>query len=503
MTEDDVTESYLRANVGYTRATNSLLMASPLDMAGLPGVFQTLAVLLTGITTIYRPSSYYNFAISNALDAREISDGDCDAATNGATLGAFPPPLALVQVSARRHRNEIAQQHARVRGNEMPVDQLANIKMSRLRLTLVDGHRVHPTVWTPESKQCQQHPVWPGGYYQHELVWAYAEEGTTRPTWILLPHPTQNNLYILCNNYTSHQYGARQGEQFTLLMPLPKIFFYEAHRRHPDRLLTTPSSFLKYAIPCESDKPFLPQLYEQLSEAAPATPRKPPPDEQGDPLPPPEALAPAKVEEVPEDDRQNWHIALESFLKEYQSYPIYQNFEVNPSLVAALPCYWPPVRMTLNAKSAINRFQVSLRRVYHNEKLLGAPDNNALRTAHDQANELELMALTPLVQYLANLFDTPHELPYVTSATEWARLSSTEFYLHVLLSESCRFNRELAKAADANDETKYQSRGVVNMQAITDVSNSALTTLLLQQVHIYFPVGFLDVVLPKLRRRLT
>ena len=31
MTEDDITESYLRANVGYTRATNSLLMASPLD----------------------------------------------------------------------------------------------------------------------------------------------------------------------------------------------------------------------------------------------------------------------------------------------------------------------------------------------------------------------------------------------------------------------------------------------------------------------------------------
>ena len=257
MTEDDVTESYLRANVGYTRATNSLLMASPLDMAGLPGVFQTLAVLLTGITTIYRPSTYYNLDISDTLDAREISDDDWNEATNGAILGALPPPLALVQVSARRHRNEIAQQHARVRGNEMPVDQLANIKMSRLRLTLVDGHRVNPTVWTPESKRCQRHPAWPGGNYQHELVWAYAEAGATRPTWILLPHPTQNNRYILCNNNTSHQYGSRQGEQFTLLMPLPKIFFYEAHRRHPDRSLTTPSSLLKYAIPGDTNKPYL------------------------------------------------------------------------------------------------------------------------------------------------------------------------------------------------------------------------------------------------------
>ena len=305
MTEDDVTESYLRANVGYTRATNSLLMASPLDMAGLPGVFQTLAVLLTGITTIYRPSTYYNLAISDTLDAREISDDDWNEATNGAILGALPPPLALVQVSARRHRNEILQQHARVRGNAMPVDQLANIKMSRLRLTLVDGHRVNPTVWTSESKRCQRHPAWPGGNY-----WAYAEDGTTRPTWILLPHPTQNNRYILCNNNTSHQYGSRQGEQFTLLMPLPKMFFYEAHRRHPDRALTTPSSLLKYAIPGDTDKPYLPQLYERLPEAVPGTPRKPPPAEQGGPLPPPEALAPAKVEEVPEDVRQNWHTVL-------------------------------------------------------------------------------------------------------------------------------------------------------------------------------------------------
>ena len=55
-----------------------------------------------------------------------------------------------------------------------------------------------------------------------------------------------------------------------------------------------------------------------------------------------------------------------------------------------------------------------------------------------------------------------------------------------------------SKAADDNDETKYQSKRVVNMQAMADVSNSALTTLPLQQVHIYFPVGFLDVVLPKI-----
>ena len=67
------------------------------------------------------------------------------------------------------------------------------------------------------------------------------------------------------------------------------------------------------------------------------------------------------------------------------------------------------------------------------------------------------MALTPLAHYLANFFTTPNELPYVTSAKEWERLSSEEFWIHALLSESCRFDRELAKAADTKDDTKYQS----------------------------------------------
>ena len=107
------------------------------------------------------------------------------------------------------------------------------------------------------------------------------------------------------------------------------------------------------------------------------------------------------------------------------------------------------------------------------------------------------MALTPLAQYLADLFDTPQELPYVTQASEWTRLSSTEFWQHALLSESCRFNRELAKKPE-NDESKYQSRGVVHMQADKDINNPALTQLPLQHVHIYFPVCYLDVVLPKL-----
>ena len=40
-----------------------------------------------------------------------------------------------------------------------------------------------------------------------------------------------------------------------------------------------------------------------------------------------------------------------------------------------------------------------------------------------------------------------------------------------------------------------RQRSSGSMQATTDVVNPALTLLPLQQMHIYFPVGFLDVVL--------
>ena len=318
----------------------------------------------------------------------------------------------------------------------------------------------------------------------------------------MLPHPNRTNQYVLYNNFTVSRYGTQQGEQFTLLMPLPKIFYFDAYRRYPNPALATPGSLLSYALPSENDRAYLPQLQEQLPETILTPPQAPQPDEQGDPLPPRAALAPAKLEEVPEDVRRNWHTALTNFLQEPQGHNTEQTIEINPRLIAALPCYWPLVRMSLCGQAAMNRFRVSLRRVYYNAKLLGADDNQAHDAACAQANALELMALTPLAQYLADLFDTPQELPYVTQASEWTRLSSTEFWQHALLSESCRFNRELAKKPE-NDESKYQSRGVVHMQADKDINNPALTQLPLQHVHIYFPVCYLDVVLPKLAHLLT
>ena len=115
MTNADITESYLQANVGFTRATNSLIMASPLVSQVSSRLWRRLWLTLL---LLLEPS----------------------------ILGVFPLLLALVQIWANRQRTELAARRARIRRDVAPVDRLDQIKMSRLRLVLADGNRIRQTI---------------------------------------------------------------------------------------------------------------------------------------------------------------------------------------------------------------------------------------------------------------------------------------------------------------------------------------------------------------------
>ena len=233
--------------------------------------------------------------------------------------------------------------------------------MLRLRLTLVDGHRVNPTVWTPESKWCQRHPAWPGGNF------STSQFGLTQKTVLLVPpgscyhtprYPTNASSATTTHPASISHYKANSS---CYLCRFPKYFFSEAHR-----LLSLASYSSTPSL--VSDKPFL--LNFTITDAAPDTPRQPIADAM-------RTFTSSRGPRTSQSKRQNWHTALESFLKEYQTYPVDGNFEINSSLLSALSCYWPRVRLTLNAKTAINRFRISLRRVYYNDRLQGSSDENA------------------------------------------------------------------------------------------------------------------------------
>ena len=150
MTQDDITEAYLRANVGFTRATNSLVFASPLDTARLPGVFQTLAVLTTGVSTLQCATDYYNFELSNPGSTKELSTQEWAEVTSGKRVGAFPLPLSLIEMQARVKGQELPRHHAKITGKPTPYEEIDQLRTTRLRLILFDNRRVKRSTWTPD-----------------------------------------------------------------------------------------------------------------------------------------------------------------------------------------------------------------------------------------------------------------------------------------------------------------------------------------------------------------
>ena len=307
-------------------------------------------------------------------------------------LAIFP---SLVEVQARVRAQEFTRQHARVTGRPAPSDVLDQIKTARLRLILVDGRKVNRAIWPPEINSLLTHPAWPGGSYLHELVWAYAEDNTINPSWIVLPNPSNPQEWQL----RSHMRQSRD---------------------EPDNQETT-------------------------------KPEQPTPAQEG-------------LEEVPEKVRADWRRTLAQFVEELPTYPRDQPFQVNTTMLSMLPCYWPLVRMTLNAKGAINRFRSAAKRLFHNAQLQGHTGDGALAIVQCQANEIELMAIRPLAQLLASLFCTNTDLPFTASATKWAQLTDPAFWTIAILSELCRFNREQSEEASGEDDMKYQNRGIVNIQ---------------------------------------
>ena len=163
---------------------------------------------------------------------------------------------------------------------------------------------------------------------------------------------------------------------------------------------------LVMALPTHPSHPFhlFHRILQRVADIQPTTPRQDLPDDN--------AVGPTgqeserdALEQVPEKVREGWRAALTQFANEFQAYPQNQSITTNPKLLSALPCYWPLVCMTLNAKSAINRFRCAAKCIFHNDaKLLGHTDASARTITQNQANNIELAAIRLLAHALARLF---------------------------------------------------------------------------------------------------
>ena len=277
--EADAEETALRANVGFTRATRSMTMLSPKDMTGLPGAFQVLATYLHGVQTVTKDSQD-NIIVRGKVSKAVYTPAEVRDKLSQRELYVNMPPLSLLELSYKQEQpSEIVAQHSRVtkRGSSgVPADfDPGSGRATRLRLIL--AHRKDVQHWTDYSLKTYQHSAWPGGNFQHELLWGYAVDGSAVPRYVVLPTASGWELTRPGGNM---QRGNFIGEYDSLSL----IHFYDAWRLHP--MLITLEDYISELRP---SSPLLSKLQRMLERWQTLPPNERPSDQhpiKRPPLPP-------------------------------------------------------------------------------------------------------------------------------------------------------------------------------------------------------------------------
>ena len=520
--EADAEETALRANVGFTRATRSMTMLSPKDMTGLPGAFQVLATYLHGVQTVTKDSQD-NVIIRGKVSKAVYTPAEVRDKLSQRELYVNMPPLSLLELSYKQEQpSEIVAQHSRVtrRGSSgVPTDfDPGSGRATRLRLIL--AHRKDVQHWTDYSLKTYQHSAWPGGNFQHELLWGYAVDGSAVPRYVVLPTASGWELTRPGGNM---QRGNFIGEYDSLSL----IHFYDAWRLHP--MLITLEDYISELRP---SSPLLSKLQRMLDRwqtlppnerpidqhpikrppLPPASRRTEPPANSsaqdptsvgptggttGEPIPE-EATGSTTGDQIPEDRRARWIAAMQGLLQHLPQW-LQQDDNYNRrdalSIMSDLPSSWPSCRLCINADAVATSYLAGLHRLFLEAKLAEKDHQTALQEANARAYEMETICLDPLARHLHQLFVTDDDLFFDVYPDEWKQLQQFDFWQLSLMQEVSRIRRFIDKSSGKANLPQKIIEGVVHLQPRLHAPVDSLPTLL---VIVTFPVTYLKVVLPRL-----
>ena len=518
--EADAEETALRANVGFTRATRSMTMLSPKDMTGLPGAFQVLATYLHGVQTVTKDSQD-NVIILGKVSKAVYTPAEVREKLSQRELYVNMPPLSLLELSYKQAQpSEIVAQHSRVTKREpsaVPTDfDPGSGRATRLRLILV--HRKDVQHWTPYSIKTYQHPAWPGGNFQHELLWGYAVDGSAVPRYVVLPTVAGWELTRPGGNM---QRGNYIGEYDSLSL----IHFYDAWRLQP--VLTTLEDYISELLPTS---PLLSKLQRMLNlwqtlppserpmdqhpvkrpPLPPASRRTEPPSNSSAQAPttvgpkggttgeiiPEEATGSTTEEQIPEDRRARWISAMHGLLQHLPQWLQHDdNYNRRDALniMSDLPSSWPSCRLCINADAVATSYLAGLHRLFLEAKLAEKDHQTALQEANARAYEMETICLDPLARHLHQLFHTDDDLFFDVYPEEWKQLQRLDFWRLSLMQEVSRIRRFIDKSTGKVNLPQKTIEGVVHLQPRLHAPVDSLPTLI---VIVTFPVTYLKVVLP-------
>ena len=207
---EDREDCFGRATVALTRAIRHTYIVSPIDMAGMIGMAQTLAVYHYGYHTLKNRLVQYHEPAGEPSDAEAVLEWGL----NTPFTSQDKPPLAIAMVvtlngvrSLRRYRLVIAQK-------------------SKLRLT--------QEVTAALASHSRDHRLTASGFFpcsiDREYLYGYAGDGYRSPLWLCASH---NGSPVLVHRLRGSKIYFHQATKDRRILLIPGIHYFDAHRLQP------------------------------------------------------------------------------------------------------------------------------------------------------------------------------------------------------------------------------------------------------------------------------